>query len=32
MLDSGKVDRIALRLQVSRDIAAGRLAHPGVAH
>ena len=32
MLDSGKVDRIALRLQVSRDIAEGRLAHPGVAH
>ena len=32
MLDSGKVDRIALRLQVARDIAEGRLAHPGVAH
>jgi len=32
MLDSGKVDRIGLRLQVSRDIAAGHLAHPGVAH
>jgi acyl-coenzyme A synthetase/AMP-(fatty) acid ligase len=32
MLDSGKVDRIALRLQVARDIAEGHLAHPGVAH
>jgi len=32
MLDSGKVDRITLRLQVARDIAAGHLEHPGVAH
>jgi o-succinylbenzoate---CoA ligase len=32
MLDSGKVDRIALRLQVARDIAEGHLTHPGVAH
>ena len=32
MLDSGKVDRIGLRLQVARDIAAGHLTHPGVAH
>jgi len=32
MLDSGKVDRITLRLQVARDIASGHLAHPGMAH
>jgi len=29
MLDSGKIDRISLRLQAARDIAEGRMKHPG---
>lgn len=32
MLDSGKVDRIQLRLNIGQDIAEGRLPHPGVTH
>ena len=31
MLDSGKVDRLSLRLQAASDIAQGRLEHPGLA-
>jgi O-succinylbenzoic acid--CoA ligase len=30
MLDSGKVDRLSLRLQAASDIAQGRLDHPGM--
>jgi len=29
MLDSGKIDRISLRLQTASDITEGRLPHPG---
>lgn len=29
MLDSGKIDRISLRLQAATDIAEGRMKHPG---
>lgn len=29
MLDSGKIDRISLRLQAAKDIAEGRMKHPG---
>ncbi len=30
MLDSGKIDRLGLRLQAAKDIAEGRMPHPGV--
>ena len=32
MLDTGKVDRLHLRLSIAQDIAEGRLPHPGVTH
>ncbi len=32
MLDSGKIDRLGLRLQAANDIAEGRMPHPGVSH
>lgn len=32
MLDSGKIDRLGLRLQAAQDIAEGRMPHPGVSH
>ena len=32
MLDSGKIDRLGLRLQAAQDIAKGRMPHPGVSH
>jgi len=32
MLDSGKIDRLGLRLQAAQDIAGGRMPHPGVSH
>ena len=31
MLDSGKIDRLSLRLQAAQDIAQGRVRHPGTA-
>lgn len=31
MLDSGKIDRLSLRLQAAQDIAQGRVSHPGTA-
>lgn len=30
MLDSGKIDRLTLRLQANEEIAAGKITHPGV--